>query len=62
MLGLLTLAIMSCVFLGGIGLSLIKRAARKRDQEPPESIRLVARVHKGIGWLVWLLLVINNGL
>jgi hypothetical protein len=53
---------MACMFFWGIGLSLIKRTANKRGQEPPESTPLLAAIHRWVGRLIWVLLLINNGL
>ncbi|KAK4115963.1 iron reductase domain protein [Canariomyces notabilis] len=61
-LGLLTFVIMACMFFWGIGLSLIKRTAKKRGQEPPESTPLLAAIHRWVGRLIWVLLLISNGL
>ncbi|GAB1318650.1 DOMON domain-containing protein [Madurella fahalii] len=61
-LGLLTIVMVACMFLWGLGLSLIKRSATKRGQEPPESTRLLGGIHRWAGRLIWVLLLINNGL
>lgn len=50
------------MFFWGLWLSLIKRSAKKRGQEPPENTRLMGSIHKWMGRLIWVLLLVNNGL
>ncbi|KAK3389724.1 hypothetical protein B0H63DRAFT_464225 [Podospora didyma] len=61
-LGLITIVIMFGMVLWGIALMVIKKSAKKRGQEPPESSGLMSKVHTWVGRLVWLLFLINNGL
>jgi hypothetical protein len=61
-LGLLTIVVMTIMFLWGIALSWIKRSAKKRGQEPPESTQRLATVHRWACRLIWVLLLINVGL
>ena len=61
-LGLLTVAAMTVMFMWGITLSWIKRSAKKRGQEPPESTRLLGVIHRWVCRLIWVLLLINVGL
>ncbi|KXX73042.1 hypothetical protein MMYC01_210086, partial [Madurella mycetomatis] len=61
-LGLITIVMVACMFFWGLGLSLIRRSAKKRGQEPPENTRLMGSIHKWVGRLIWVLLLVNNGL
>ncbi len=61
-LGLLTVVAMSIMFAWGISLSWIKRSAKKRGQEPPQSAQTLATVHRWSCRLIWVLLLVNVGL
>ncbi|KAK4235041.1 hypothetical protein C8A03DRAFT_37123 [Achaetomium macrosporum] len=61
-LGLLTIVAMAVMFLWGIALSWIKRSAKKRGREPPESTQRLATVHRWVCRLIWALLLVNVGL
>ncbi|KAK3317970.1 hypothetical protein B0H66DRAFT_220348 [Apodospora peruviana] len=61
-LGLLTVVMMFGMVIWGIALVFIRKLAKKRGQEPPERSALMGRMHAYIGWLIWLLFLINNGL
>lgn len=60
-LGLLTVVALTLMFLWGIGLSWIKRSAKKRGQEPPESTHMLGLIHRWACRLIWVLLLINVG-
>ena len=53
---------MTIMFVWGLSLSWIKRAAKKRGQEPPQSSQLLGTVHRWTCRLIWVLLLINVGL
>jgi hypothetical protein len=61
-LGLLTIVALTLMFVWGIALSWIKRSARKRGQEPPESTRLLGAIHRWVCRVVWVFLLVNVGL
>jgi hypothetical protein len=46
----------------GVGHRLTVKAAKKRDQDPPDGISTLATVHRWAGRIVWVLLLINTGL
>jgi hypothetical protein len=50
------------MFIWGITISWIKRSAKKRGQEPPESTRLLGVIHRWGCRLIWVLLLIKVGL
>jgi hypothetical protein len=60
-LGLLTVVALTLMFLWGIGLSWIKRSAKKRGQEPPESTRMLVVIHRWACRVIWVLLLVNVG-
>jgi hypothetical protein len=61
-LGLLTIALMTIMVGWGGALSYIKRSAKQRSQEPPESTQLLGTIHRWIGRLIWVLFLVNVGL
>jgi hypothetical protein len=61
-LGLITFAIVCLNFVVGIGHGKIISDAKKRSQQPPKASSMLGATHTWLGRLVWLLLVINNGL
>ncbi|KAK4146597.1 uncharacterized protein C8A04DRAFT_25513 [Dichotomopilus funicola] len=61
-LGLIAFAVLTIMFLWGIALSWIKRSAKQRGQEPPESTRLLAIIHRWTCRLIWVLTLVNIGL
>lgn len=60
-LGLLTVVVVVIMLVWGIALSWIKRSAKRRLQEPPENTRHLGSIHRWLGYLVWLLLLVNVG-
>ncbi|KAK4097819.1 iron reductase domain protein [Parathielavia hyrcaniae] len=60
-IGLLTIVAMTLMFFWGLSLSWIKRSAKKRGQEPPESTRLLGVTHRWVCRLIWVLLLVNVG-
>ncbi|KAK4158031.1 hypothetical protein C8A00DRAFT_11127 [Chaetomidium leptoderma] len=61
-LGLLTIVAMTVMFVWGLSLSWIKRSAKKRGQEPPESTHLLGGIHRWVCRVIWVLLLVNVGL
>lgn len=61
-IGLLTFVTISIMFFWGFALSCIKRSAKKRGQQPPESTAILGAIHKWVCRLVWILLLVNVGL
>ncbi|KAJ4300580.1 hypothetical protein N0V88_003259 [Collariella sp. IMI 366227] len=61
-IGLLTIILMTIIFVWGIALSWVKRAARKRGEEPPEKARLFGAIHKWACRVVWALLIVSVAL
>lgn len=61
-LGLFTIVLMFVMVLWGVFLVIVKKGAMKRGQAPPEKSALLGKIHKYVGWLIWVLFLVNNGL
>ncbi|KAM7216620.1 hypothetical protein V8F06_008031 [Rhypophila decipiens] len=61
-LGLFTIVLMFVMAFWGIFLVIVKKGAKKRGEAPPEKSALLGKIHKYVGWLIWILFLINNGL
>lgn len=60
-LGLFTIILMFIMVLWGVFLAVVRKGAKKQGQTPPKST-LLGKIHKYVGWLIWVLFLINNGL
>ncbi|KAK3938717.1 hypothetical protein QBC46DRAFT_161229 [Diplogelasinospora grovesii] len=61
-LGLITVAALFASYIYGFALGWIRHSAKKRQMPPPEKSKLLGEIHTWVGRLIWLLLIINNGL
>jgi hypothetical protein len=61
-LGLLAIVALFLVAVLGVAYRLIVKSATKRGQQPPEKSGLLGRVHRWVGRVVWVIMLVNNGL
>lgn len=61
-LGLFTVVLMFIMVVWGIVLMVLKKGAKERGQTPPEKSGVLGKVHKYVGWVIWVLFLVNNGL
>ena len=61
-LGLLAIVALFLVGVLGTVYRVVVKSAMRRGQQPPEKSWLLGKVHRWIGRMVWLILLVNNGL
>lgn len=61
-LGLLAIVALFLVAILGMVHRCVIRSAVGRGQQPPEKSWLMGKVHRWVGRVVWLIMLVNNGL
>jgi uncharacterized membrane protein YidH (DUF202 family) len=61
-LGLLAIVALFLVAVMGVFYRLIVKSAMKRGQHPPEKSGMLGKVHRLVGRIVWVIMLVNNGL
>lgn len=61
-LGLFAIVALFLVALLGVFYRFVVRSAARRGQQPPEKSWLLGKVHRWVGWVVWVIMLVNNGL
>jgi hypothetical protein len=61
-LGLLIFAILGITYFWGATLGFQRRASKRRGEPAPEKPVLFVQIHIWVGRLMWLLILVNNGL
>ncbi|KAB5533418.1 hypothetical protein GE09DRAFT_360440 [Coniochaeta sp. 2T2.1] len=61
-LGLLAIVALFLVGVLGVVYRVVVRSAMRRGQQPPEKSWLLGKVHRWVGRMVWLIMLVNNGL
>lgn len=61
-LGLLSIVALFLVAVMGMVYRLIVRSAARRGQQPPEKSWVLGKVHRWVGRVVWVIMLVNNGL
>jgi hypothetical protein len=46
----------------GVVSRFVARSAARRGQQPPEKSWLLGKIHRWVGRVVWLIMLVNNGL
>lgn len=61
-LGLLAIVALFLVAILGVVYRLVVKSAHRRGQQPPEKSGLLGKVHRWVGRVVWVIMLVNNGL